>query len=90
VPWQKVFDALGWRTSDNAPAYDITARLEQEGCLERKAGMGGFIEVYPTYAGIVRATEQVQTELQQLVAALLPEWGTTNVEFKRQLAGQRR
>jgi hypothetical protein len=85
VPWQKVFDALGWRTSDDAPAYDITARLEEEGCLARKAGMGGFIEVYPTYVGIVRATEQVQTELQQLVESLLPEWETTNVEFKRQL-----
>jgi Putative DNA-binding domain len=85
VPWQKVFDALGWPTSDNAPAYDITARLEEEGCLARKAGMGGFIEVYPTYAGIVRATEQVQTELQHLVAGLLPEWETTTVEFKRQL-----
>lgn len=85
VPWQKVFDALGWRTSDNAPAYDITARLEEEGCLARKAALGGFIEVYPTYAGIVRATEQLQTELQQLVADVLPEWETTNVEFKRQL-----
>jgi hypothetical protein len=85
VPWQKVFDALGLRTSDNTPAYDITARLEEAGCLARKAGLGGFIEVYPTYVGIVRATEQVQTELQQLVAGLLPEWETTNVEFKRQL-----
>lgn len=85
VPWQKVFDALGWRTSDNAPAYDITARLEEEGCLVHMAALGGRIEVYPTYAGIVRATEQVQTELQQLVAGLLPEWETTNVEFKRQL-----
>jgi Putative DNA-binding domain len=85
VPWQKVFDALGWRTSDNAPAYDITARLEQERCLVRRAALGGRIDVYPTYVGIVRATEQVQTELQQLVAGLLPEWETTNVEFKRQL-----
>jgi len=85
VPWSKVFDALGWRTSNNAPAYDITARLEEEGCLSRKAGLGGFIEVYPTYLGIVRATEQVQTELQQLVAGLVPDWETTNVEFKRQL-----
>jgi hypothetical protein len=83
VPWQKVFDALGWRTSDNAPAYDITARLDEEGCLERMAALGGRIEVYPTYAGIVRATEQAQTELQELVADLLPEWETTNVEFKR-------
>jgi predicted HTH transcriptional regulator len=41
--------------------------------------------VYPTYVGIVRATEQIQTELQQSVAALLPEWETTNIEFKRQL-----
>ena len=85
VPWQKVFDALGWRNSDNAPAYDITARLKEEDCLERMAALGGRIEVYPTYAGIVRATEQAQTELQELVADLLPEWETTNVEFKRQL-----
>ncbi len=85
VPWRKVFEALGWRTSNNAPAYDITARLEEEGCLARKAAFGGSIDVYPTYVGIVRATEQVQTELQQLVAGLVPEWETTNVEFKRQL-----
>jgi hypothetical protein len=37
--------------------------------------------VYPTYIGIVRVTEQAQTELQQLVA----QWETTNIEFKRQL-----
>jgi Putative DNA-binding domain len=85
VPWQKVFDALGWRTSDSARAYDITARLEEAGCLARRAALGDRIDLYPTYAGIVRATEQVQTELQQLVANLLPEWETTNVEFKRQL-----
>jgi hypothetical protein len=85
VPWQKIFDALSWRTSDNAPAYDITARLEQEGCLVRRAALGGRIDVYPTYVGIVRATEQVQTKLQQLVAGLLLEWETTSVEFKRQL-----
>jgi hypothetical protein len=84
VPWQKVFDALAWR-SDHARAYDIATRLEDEGCLVRMAALGGRIEVYPTYAGIVRATEQVQTELQQLVAGLVPEWETTNVEFKRQL-----
>jgi len=85
VPWQKVFDALGWPTSDSTPAYDITARLEAEGCLARRAALGGRIDVYPTYVGIVRATEQAQAELQQLVADLLPEWETTNVEFKRQL-----
>jgi hypothetical protein len=85
VPWQKVFDTLGWRATDNASAYDITARLEEEGCLVRRAALGGRIEVYPTYVGVVRATEQAQTELQQLVAGLLPEWETTNVEFKRQL-----
>jgi Putative DNA-binding domain len=84
VPWQKVFDALDWR-SDHARAYDIAARLEEEGCLVRMATLGDRIEVYSTYAGILRATEQVQTELQQLVAGLLPEWETTNVEFKRQL-----
>jgi Putative DNA-binding domain len=85
VPWQKVFDALGWPTSDNSPAYDITAQLEEAGCLARRAALGGRIDMYPTYVGIVRATEQVQTELQQLVTDLLPEWETTNVEFKRQL-----
>jgi hypothetical protein len=41
--------------------------------------------VYPTYIGIVRVTEQAQTELQQLVAGLVAQWETTNIEFKRQL-----
>jgi hypothetical protein len=84
VPWQKIFDALGWR-SDHARALDLAARLEEQRCLAHRADLGGGIDVYPTYVGIVRATEQVQTELQLLVAALLAEWETTNVEFKRQL-----
>jgi Putative DNA-binding domain len=84
VPWQKIFDALGWR-SDHARALDLAARLEEQRCLPHRADLGGGIDVYPTYVGIVRATEQIQTELQQLVAALLPEWETTNIEFKRQL-----
>ena len=81
---QKLFDALGWR-SDHARALDLAARLEEQRCLAHRADLGGGIDVYPTYVGIVRATEQIQTELQQLVAALLPEWETTNIEFKRQL-----
>jgi hypothetical protein len=84
VPWQKVFDALGW-PSYSTQAYVITAQLQREGCLVVNYGPSDRIDVYPTYRGIVRATEQIQTELQQLVAGLLAEWETTNVEFKRQL-----
>lgn len=54
VPWRSIFDRLRWRTNDSARAIDIAARLEEEGCLASKGGMGEYLEVYPTYVGSVR------------------------------------
>lgn len=45
----------------------------------------GYMLIRPTYAGIVRVTEKVATESQSLVRGLLPDWETTNVDFKREL-----
>src|SRR6266542_2794202 len=35
VPWQKVFDTLGWRIDDNGPAYDIHALATTKSSGER-------------------------------------------------------
>jgi hypothetical protein len=83
VGWEDAFQALGW-APDRGLASEVTAELEGLRCVGRVAAIG-FIKLTPTYLGVVRATEAVQTEWQRLVASLLPEWETTNVEFKREL-----
>jgi len=55
------------------------------GLLGVNATLGDAIELYPTYKGVVRATEAEQAALRELVAGLLPDWETTTVEFKREL-----
>ena len=70
VPWRKVFDALGWRTSDNAPAYDITARLKEEGCLERMAALGARLpHIAIVYEQSVLARRLDQVGDRQVVGA---------------------
>ncbi len=46
--------------------------------------MGGET-LRPSYRGVVWATRRESTELQTLVRGLLPDWETTNVDFKREL-----
>jgi ATP-dependent DNA helicase RecG len=50
-----------------------------------RAALGGPVRLYPTYAGVVRATQRLVTEQHQLVKHLAEEWETTTVEFKREL-----
>jgi Schlafen, AlbA_2 len=85
VTWQQVTATLGWANPQSSVVFDIARRLEEAGLLGARGGLGQQLEVYPTYAGIVRATEGEQAALRQLVADLVPEWETTTVEFKRQL-----
>jgi hypothetical protein len=60
VAWRDVYQRLAWPTHDATVAHDLTARLEQIGLLAVRGGLGDFIELYPTYAGVVRATEAEQ------------------------------
>jgi Putative DNA-binding domain len=85
VTWQEVTGALGWANPDFNLVFDIARKLEEAGLLDKRGGLGQRIDVFPTYAGIVRATEGARTALRQLVADLVPDWETTTVEFKRQV-----
>jgi hypothetical protein len=83
VEFRAVFEALGW-TTDFDRALDVTGVLEDQGCVDRRPTMGRNL-LTPTYVGVVVATEAVQSEWQELLASLLEEWETTNVDFKREL-----
>jgi Putative DNA-binding domain len=83
VTWQQVTEALGWADPHFDLVFDIARKLAEVGLLVTHGAMGQRLDVWPTYAGIVRATEGMQAALRQLVADLLPDWETTTVEFKR-------
>src|SRR6266566_1220109 len=85
VSWREVNQRLGWQTDDDTIAHDLAARLAQVGLLAVDITLGDSIELYPTYAGVVRATEAEQAALRELIVGLLPDWETTTVEFKREL-----
>lgn len=85
VTWEPVTEALGWVNPEFDLVFDIARKLDEAGLLSARRALGQRIDVYPTYAGVVRATEGAQAALRQLVADLLPDWETTTVEFKRQV-----
>ena len=72
--------------SDRGDVYTTAKILEEAGCATLRAFLGGAVRLRVTYVGLVRATQAEQTRWQTLVADLLPEWETTNVEFKRSLS----
>ena len=73
-------------SSELGDVYATAKILEEAGCATLRAFLGGPVLLRVTYAGLVRATQAEQTEWQALVEQLLPEWETTNVEFKRELS----
>jgi len=82
VTSQEIFADLGWPW-EMGRALDITERLKEKLCLHSIPTMGGPIPVRLTYTGVVRATEEQQTEDQELLREALNDWETTTVEFKR-------
>ena len=66
-------------------ADPLVRHLEQLGLVDGRGATFGRTPVFPTYAGIVRATEKVASEGQGLVLGLLEDWETANTEFKREL-----
>jgi hypothetical protein len=70
VQARDIFEALGWPTDDIGPFYELPGQLKDVGCVDLMAATtGGYVPVRPTYYGIVRATQQVQSAWQ----ARLPE-----------------
>jgi hypothetical protein len=80
-----VFASLNWERDDDHIA-DLVFGLGKANLLvTNRVTMGGGWTIYPTYLGVVRATEAEASELEALVRRLLPDWETTNVDFKREL-----
>ena len=80
-----VCDRLGWDRDSDLVAY-VVFSLRDAGLLDAsRVTMGGGWNIFPTYAGVVRGTESEPSELRDLVVELLPDWETTNVDFKREL-----
>ena len=84
VPYRDLFQKLGWEI-DIGRAYAIADQMEEQGFLRKKAAFGDFLEVWPTYSGVVRATEHEQTGAQSLLVTLLEEWETASTEVKSRL-----
>lgn len=84
VSAEDVVVSLGW-PDDVGVRYGTSAALEGEGLARVRAFMGGHVDLRPTFAGVVRATEKVQTEWQERLDDLLTKGEAINVEFKRQL-----
>jgi hypothetical protein len=74
----------GWNSDRGTRVYHIAQELKKMGLARTGGGMGA-LTARPTYRGIVRATRQVDTEWQSIIRRLLPDWETTNVEFKQEL-----
>ena len=86
----EVFAALGWGTEGNnavTRGHLIANQLEDSGLIRTSRTMGGLsgVSFRPTYRGVVFATQQLTTEWQQRLAAMVQEWETTTVEFKREI-----
>jgi hypothetical protein len=79
-----VFEHLGWERDDDRVATLVFA-LRDAGLLNTRLTMGGGWHIAANYHSLVRATEAETSDLTDLVRRLVPDWETTNVEFKRQL-----
>lgn len=80
-----VFERLGWDRDDNRIAALVYGLGKANLLVTSRITMGGGWNIYPTYVGVVRATETEASELYELVQELLPDWETANVDFKREL-----
>jgi hypothetical protein len=86
----EVFEALGWDTAGNdaiTRGHVNANQLEESGLIRTRRTTGSLsgVAFRPTYRGIVFATQQLTTEWQQRLAAMVEEWETTTVEFKREV-----
>jgi hypothetical protein len=79
-----VFEHLGWERDDDRVATLVFA-LRDAGLLNTRLTAGGGWNIAASYHTLVRATEAETSELTDLVRRLVPDWETTNVEFKREL-----
>jgi hypothetical protein len=73
-----------WADEQGTAVYRVVQELKGIGLAKMGGGIGA-LNAIPTYRGLVRVTRQMDTELQALIRSLLPDWETTNVDFKREV-----
>ena len=78
-----VLEAMGWSVDDHDPSR-LAEALRSQGFTDDWSA-GYDISIRPTYAGVVRVTEQVATEWQERLRVLLAEGETSTVDIKREL-----
>ena len=74
---------LGW--SDPGLAVSVAQELGELGLLLPHFTMGGGLRVMGNYAGMVWETRRGFTLESHFIDALVAEWETTSVDFKREL-----
>jgi hypothetical protein len=84
VNGDEVLSAIG-ETPERGASVAVINALRSIGLVDASGMTLGNFPAFPTYSGIVLATEKAATEGQVLVAGLLDDWETSNTEFKRQL-----
>jgi hypothetical protein len=84
VQARDIFADLEWAESGHS-MYDIATSLDAIGLIDYSGMSGGYYGIRPTYRGVVRATQRVNTVWQSRIEAMVEEWETTSVEFKEQV-----
>ena len=77
--------ALGW-SPDRGDEVGVAERLNERGIelIDSIVTTGG-VSFRVRYAGVVIATQAAQNESQMIVRALMPDWETVTVDFKREI-----
>src|SRR5205823_1428520 len=65
--------------------YPVSEDLESRGLVHRRAGAGHHLDLKSTYRGLVWEFRRGFTVEAQFIDALVAEWETTSVDFKREL-----
>ena len=84
VDGDKVLEAIGERPN-RGDSVQLIKALSEIGLVDASGMTFGNFQAFPTYAGMVLATETAATKGQVLLASLLEDWETPTTEFKREL-----
>lgn len=84
VQGDDVLTGIG-ETPTRGESVPLIMSLEKLGLVDASQMTMGSFPTFPTYVGLVLATEKVATTGQKLILDLLEDWETTNVDFKREI-----
>jgi len=86
IEMDDVFARLGWPT-EAMKSVALFNGLKDRNMLSGSMTAGPYFNrMRPTYAGMVRVTQEEPTAVRQLVERLVPDWETASVEVKLELS----